>query len=138
MVFPVVEALTAWGIPVVLATGCDRTAVPALYQNLKNKHENRPNDPKWVSRNENAGQGLSTSRLISKIAPIRKIAKMMAPKMYEMTFPLTLGLCATATRNRNSGRTTVIPPSKMIVRVVLMSRPQFSDGPSMPSPLRNG
>ena len=78
------------------------------------------------------------SRLISKIAPIRKIAKMIAPKMYEMTLPLTLGLCATVTMNRNSGRTTVIPPSKMIVRVVLMCCPLISEWPTMPSPLGNG
>jgi CheY-like chemotaxis protein len=34
MVFPVVEALTAQGIPVVFATGYDQTTMPAQYQDI--------------------------------------------------------------------------------------------------------
>jgi CheY-like chemotaxis protein len=34
MVFPVVEALTTRGIPVVFATGYDRTAVPAQFRDI--------------------------------------------------------------------------------------------------------
>ena len=44
MIFPVVESLTARGIPVVFATGYDRAAVPAPYQDIPRWQ--KPFDPR--------------------------------------------------------------------------------------------
>jgi CheY-like chemotaxis protein len=43
MVFPAMEALTTRGIPVVFATGYDRTAVPAQYRDIQRWE--KPFDP---------------------------------------------------------------------------------------------
>lgn len=44
MVFPVMEALTARGIPVVFATGYDQTAVPVQYRDIPRWE--KPFDPR--------------------------------------------------------------------------------------------